>query len=935
MKKITSIMVILAVLLTGLFVICPNEMTQDATANTSQTLPSYYANHLQSVDSADYKKALYGQGDIGISLGMPMMPAVFSVGQRISVLGQYTVLKGYVFFDTGAIPDDYQVLSAVLGVYTEVCPSPSVNFDVLVSNVNIRATLDANMAEYNTNGTYEGIILSTDVCSIDYLYEMNVIPELVNKISQTTYKFASSREGINPHGDEVVSFQKNSPFLRLVLRSSANATVTYNWTATPAWNNVTTIFPVEVISHNNTWEQVRYEVYYPGCDWFQVWMNVTYIFQSVSIPSMNVTNMGGGIYNCSINFNMGGWQDYIHFWFLREKAVVTTNVHCRLWHSTLGEGQPDWRWKVVINNGMVYNNTTAKWVSNPLDWPVDYGGNYTISVLDFFDNMIVSHSFVANAIDVNILIPMSIPTLLVTNLRTNGSARMNIYFNITGAPYTATVPAGYTWILPIRSGSYMVRVDYMSWSNTTWTNTLQASYFENITVTTQDFDVYIGDSMLTWQTYTIGGIVITLSTIETNLMPSQQNIYYLLPGPPVGGSRSGLSGSEIGYVWRHPYKITEATVSDNDTGTAQTFLNQRPTSGTVRWNSDKLYITGSNFARVFINSSGSNLCNFTGNPGIVDLAPYNVNNFTLWSNLTLNCHRFSEFRQVEIFYWMYYADTLKYTISQDIDNNLTGQWTDVYWFVGFATNNNGDIETAATDSILVWDIDNNIKMDCGRNYDVTQAGICMHFDYLNATTSRQFQFTYWLSNATSIPQSTPIISIRTYGIEAYNGVSKFVGQGMWVNNRTAGYQGDIAISLKSLTGVIDPSSVVVFDTVGNREIFNEYYTVSGSTVTLNSEATGTVASGESREYKVYYLFEKTDVEPFLLFDSSWRIGWIQINAHLTLFLGAIMCAGYGTVELITARKQQTEAKGFGWVLIGTFLMLAYLGTWLLHSTGVL
>jgi hypothetical protein len=226
-------------------------------------------------------------------------------------------------------------------------------------------------------------------------------------------------------------------------------------------------------------------------------------------------------------------------------------------------------------------------------------------------------------------------------------------------------------------------------------------------------------------------------------------------------------------------------------------------------------------------------------------------------------------------------------------------------------------------------------MYCGKNFDVRQGGFEMSFDYLNSTVSRQFQFTYWLSNATPIPQSTPIITIRAYGIEVFNGESKYMGQGMWVNNRTAGYEGDISISLKNLDGSIDPSSVEVFDMVNNREVFDEYYTVSGSTISLNADAVGTVGSGESREYKVYYLYEETAVKPFFLFDSNWRIGWVQLNAHLLLFMGAIISAGYGTVELITARKQQTEAKGFGWVLIGTFLMLAYLGTWLLHAQGVL
>jgi len=226
-------------------------------------------------------------------------------------------------------------------------------------------------------------------------------------------------------------------------------------------------------------------------------------------------------------------------------------------------------------------------------------------------------------------------------------------------------------------------------------------------------------------------------------------------------------------------------------------------------------------------------------------------------------------------------------------------------------------------------------MDVGKNFDVTQGGICMHFDYINSSVSRQLQFTYWLENATSVPQSTPIINIRTYAVESYNGQNMYAGSGRWINNRTAAYTGDISISLKNLDGEIDSTSVVVFDNANNRLVFDEYYSVSGSTITINSDGTGTVGSGEARDYTIYFLYDETNVEPFFLFESSWRIGWIQINAHLLLFMAAIFSAGYGTVELITARKQKEESKGFGWILIGTMLMLIFVLTWILHSTGVL
>ena len=284
---------------------------------------------------------------------------------------------------------------------------------------------------------------------------------------------------------------------------------------------------------------------------------------------------------------------------------------------------------------------------------------------------------------------------------------------------------------------------------------------------------------------------------------------------------------------------------------------------------------------------------------------------------------------------MYYPETLKYTIGQTINNSADNQWINVYWFLGFATNDDGDIETADTTSIRVYDVDNSLVMDLGHNYDVTQAGIEMFFDYLNTSDARTFQFTYYLDNRTNVPQSTPIITIRQYSRGTWNGISMYQGNGLWVNNRTATYLGDISISLKNLGGVIDTNSVVVYDVVNDKTIPGEYFTVSGSVISLNADATGSIANGDVRQYEVYFLYAENDVEPFFLFDSSWSIGWINLTGHLLIFIVSLLCAGYGVTEMVIARREKTEAKAFGWILIGTFGMLLFMMLWVWHSMGVL
>ena len=388
----------------------------------------------------------------------------------------------------------------------------------------------------------------------------------------------------------------------------------------------------------------------------------------------------------------------------------------------------------------------------------------------------------------------------------------------------------------------------------------------------------------------------------------------------------------------HPYQVIKGTILDNGTGTNISFNANRPTSGVVTWLSDYLHITTNMATEIFVNTStGTNLINFTSNPGFVDMTAFNEANITVWANSTMNVHRVSEFRQTDIFFWTYDAEQLKFTTGETISNGNDLNWRNVVWFLGFGIDEDGVILPSDSGSVLIYDVDNMVQMRLGDNFDLTDAGIEMGFSWLNASISRQFQFTYWLNNASSIQQSTPIINIRQYTIETTpNGIAnRYSGRGMWINNRTASYTGDIAISLKSLEGTIDPSSVIVYDNVRNLEIFDEYYTISGSTITINSDGTGVVGPKESRDYTVYFTYSESQAGEFFLFESNWRVAWVNLNAHLLILMGAFASAGYGTVQMITARRQKEDAQGFGYILIGTFLFLVYIALWIWHSMGLL
>jgi hypothetical protein len=258
----------------------------------------------------------------------------------------------------------------------------------------------------------------------------------------------------------------------------------------------------------------------------------------------------------------------------------------------------------------------------------------------------------------------------------------------------------------------------------------------------------------------------------------------------------------------------------------------------------------------------------------------------------------------------------------------------VFWYVAFADTDADDIP-ADTTTVTVYDHNNSVFLNIGQHYDVSQGGVAMIFDQLNSSIYRSFTLNYFLINNTE-PQGNPIVNIRSYQSADWGGIGHYyMGQGTYYNTATTDYEGDVLISLKNLDGIVDYNTVHVVDAGAEYTLSDDQFVFSGNSITINYEAVGLVEVGESKTYKVYFQYQDVQGNDFALFQGWFNIGFIEFNGHLLIFLASLFCGGYGVAELAASKKNDEEARGYGYMLLSVVLFMTYFITYVWHLQGVL
>ena len=137
-----------------------------------------------------------------------------TVGQTLAGGTNYIIFRGFLSFDTSAIPDDATIDSATLGVCADADNS-TTDFNVQVYRYAWVETLDGNReanydGAYGGSATLEGTLRNTaDGWSSGTFYTLAVDTAGINKTGDTKYALVSSRDVGNntPTGSESVNWR--------------------------------------------------------------------------------------------------------------------------------------------------------------------------------------------------------------------------------------------------------------------------------------------------------------------------------------------------------------------------------------------------------------------------------------------------------------------------------------------------------------------------------------------------------------------------------------------------------------------------------------------------------------------------------------------------------------------------------------------------------
>jgi hypothetical protein len=279
----------------------------------------------------------------------------------------------------------------------------------------------------------------------------------------------------------------------------------------------------------------------------------------------------------------------------------------------------------------------------------------------------------------------------------------------------------------------------------------------------------------------------------------------------------------------------------------------------------------------------------------------------------------TKFTNSTVFYFSYYLSQKLYQKTLTVNNNGTTDWANVTWFVGFPDNRSIDYST-----VKIYDVNNGVYLESGKNYDMTLSGMRMQFAFMNASMSRTFKFSFYDANASTV-MGMPIAYADTYTSTTYQGASMYHSVASWTNGNGAKYTGSLQIKL---TGDnidhIQTTSVIVIDKAANRQLLNTEFTVSGGVVMVTGAS---VVVGGVASYDVYFKLDLSQAGTPI--DLYTKIPGTTIPIYAVLFAAAVFCIG---MYIFTSKRH--PAKGPYLMMI---IVISCIGVliWYFGNTGVM
>ena len=717
----------------------------------------------------------------------------------------------------------------------------------------------------------------------------------------------------------------NPPYVETVDIVNGECTVRYYFDATSYGDF--SILPAERMEYNTTHDSFRYEVYIlnytsKGVQWIHLILDESIDFIMCNlIPSTYVDDLGGGVWNLTAYYGSPAedWPSmYIMLWFSVPKAPATTEVNLAMWHSTLGEGFLWERFKVVVNTGTAYNNTTATWVPTPTTHLVS-GATYTFTVMDYFGNLIDSRTAYVSGDVYDLLIPLGVWDV---GFRSWLSDTVNyaIYFNATGTPYQGQLMGGEIMHMGIREGTYMFRFDRLITDNQTITTTVAATTFYNVTVN-QSVGFNIGEDGIIQVSTLVGSTSIMVGTISLSLQPSVN--YIISDG--IYASESGTRSAGGVYVLDdEPFLITDATAEFSSYSTTGGsvwggHVDESLMYGAWAWSSDFLSCSITNAsATVLVNDTtlGTTLLSRTGLSVIhldiyADNATSSGHNITVWvtPGTGITVIRSTTFRWARPITWNYVLADNEYYCYFTLNNSLNLTLRNPSFLVTYP-----EIQdpTTAIDlsTIELYDVDNFLVLSPTSNYTVYSTGVGFTRPTLDNSTQRNFRITFTTTN--DVRSGTEYIAPAeepywfSYQNKDYMSITA-----EYSNPGPSAFVGTIAILLTAAeTADIDPTSVRVVDMISGRELMaTSEFVWTGSMVEIFASTVDTLLPGDTARYRVMYLPEESSA--YSMITETLVFG---IPVWAAVFLG-LMLLGVVAGSLYISKKRDKKDLG---ALLGKF-----------------
>ena len=761
------------------------------------------------------------------------------VGQFHGGPGHFNMIfRGYISFDTSSLPDGAVILTAKMFLKVS-SDSSTLDFDVQVWE-NEYETLD--VSDWNNSMAYQGVLLNTASAVVNSWYSFDVKGSSVNTTGYTAYTLKSDMDNNTvPSGSEHLWFYTGdsafAPYI-LITYTLQGTTVTFELVGGATLESVAF---ADIQEWNLTYELWCFEI-----DTIPTTENISIEKQNTSWEVQGIVPLSNYTSN-STHLLLEDVADSICYrvWFTVPKANPYSTVHLSLYNQFTGEGFFWENMKVEYCEGNEWNNTTSEQLARP-DFNIEPETNYTLRVLDYFDNVLYEYTFMANSQELSLNLPIPYYSWQIFNMN-EAPVLVSIYWNNSGTPWQFFV--GPQWIIErnLKGGNYTFMVTFY---NTDGTAGSTVYYNQAIPLSGLNASfIYVNGTGLSQIISSLEGVLATQQIITNLVSPSMVIVYEDLPLAPVKLRALALNTR----IALDPYLILEATTYQNQTGTqyinTSLSLPHAQSVGSTYYNiADTLTFSGSFATNIFVNDTlGNVLYSNSVLPAVVVLDGQNI---TVWADQNYSVSRATTFREISEYIVIYYSTQKKYETTIDLNNSCPFDYYSPYWYIAFPQNT-----TIDQDTVTLYDLDNAIYLSQRTNFDVTAGGIHVTLNRLNTTNSRNFRLTYWDENGTTGIGAPNLIS-EAYTDSTLNSVPMKYTSVQWVNPWSVEYSGEVYITLNFSGGDnLKRSSITIIDQTSGTTIPNSQYIYTGRTIIILTDGVGTVPVGGARNYAVYFTFE--------------------------------------------------------------------------------